>query len=190
MDPEPTIPLRDHDPAIFKSYMESVLAAKVVMPKLLIYRYVKPVQALTQVQKLAVELGDPAAARLMEDEIARISDMPEHQVQKVAVDLGDPTAAQLMENAVSDMQEYQWTHQSNPFSGHFQKPCYLPDNYQYSGQGPSESARLQYPSAYAGTPCQSQPPFMPAMSPSTPSRRTGAQQPSVEGRFPFKPPPK
>lgn len=74
-DPEPTLKLSHHDPAIFNSYIQSVYAAKVVMPKLDIYRHFGSVQALTQVHKLANELGDLAAARLVEEEIARMEDV-------------------------------------------------------------------------------------------------------------------
>lgn len=49
--------------------------------------------------------------------------------------------------------------QFDPYAGHYNP--YPPYNYQYPGQGPPQSPRPQYPNAFAGTPGNSQPPFMP-----------------------------
>lgn len=49
--------------------------------------------------------------------------------------------------------------QFDPYAGHYQP--YPPYNYQYPGAGPPQSPRPQYPNAFAGTPGNNQPPFMP-----------------------------
>ena len=55
----------------------------------------------------------------------------------------------------------------DPYAGY--NP-YAQYNYQYPGQGPPQSPRPSYPNAYAGTPGNSQPPFMPPSMARTPSQ--------------------